>query len=183
MAQRRHHYEAAFEEYLRCRRIPYVAVDEARKTLLPADARPMRGPAAAGPLKSFDFVLYGPDENLLAEVKGRKVVGRTSGAGRLESWATREDVESLAAWERLFGEGFRAAFVFVYWWDAQPAAPLFEDVFEHRGRWYALRLIRLDAYAAVMRPRSERWGTVHLPSADFARLSEPFGGVLTGRPG
>ena len=35
MAQRRHHYEAAFEGYLRQRRIPYVAVDEAKKSLLP----------------------------------------------------------------------------------------------------------------------------------------------------
>jgi len=35
MANRCHHYEAAFEAYLRSRRIPYVAVDEAKKALLP----------------------------------------------------------------------------------------------------------------------------------------------------
>ena len=35
MAHRRDHYDRAFEGFLRARRIPYVAVDEARKTLLP----------------------------------------------------------------------------------------------------------------------------------------------------
>ena len=35
MAQRRFHYEQAFEYYLRANRVPYVAVDEAKKSLLP----------------------------------------------------------------------------------------------------------------------------------------------------
>ena len=34
MANRDNHYEAAFEEYLRARRIPYVAVDEARRSVM-----------------------------------------------------------------------------------------------------------------------------------------------------
>ena len=33
MANRDNHYEAAFEEYLRSRQVPYVAVDEARRRL------------------------------------------------------------------------------------------------------------------------------------------------------
>ena len=70
MAQRRHHYEAAFEGYLRQRRIPYVAVDEAKKSLLPGSPAGVGGVRA---LKSFDFVLYGQGNNLLAEVKGRRV--------------------------------------------------------------------------------------------------------------
>ena len=52
MTQRRFHYEQAFEHYLRANRVPYVAVDEARKTLLPA-----HDPLEA--IKSFDFVVYG----------------------------------------------------------------------------------------------------------------------------
>jgi hypothetical protein len=39
MAQRRHHYERAFEELLRRRRVPYVAVDESRRALLPLPVR------------------------------------------------------------------------------------------------------------------------------------------------
>jgi hypothetical protein len=34
MANLENPYEAAFEEFLRCRRIPYVAVDESKRSLL-----------------------------------------------------------------------------------------------------------------------------------------------------
>ncbi len=78
MAQRRHHYERAFEAYLRERRIPYVAVNEARKALLPHGARlRLDGAGDAGPdLKSFDFVVYGENTNMLniARASGAKVV-------------------------------------------------------------------------------------------------------------
>ncbi len=45
VANRDNHYEAAFEEYLRTRRLPYVAVDEARRSIL-SDGRS---------IKSLDF--------------------------------------------------------------------------------------------------------------------------------
>lgn len=181
--QRRHHYERAFEAYLRARRMPYVAVDEARKALLP------QGPAMwssagdeAAALKSFDFVVYGQGGNLLLDVKGRRVQTAASRrgqtplepAGRLESWVTEDDVASLRHWESLFGPGFEAAFVFVYWCSAQPPDALFQEIFEHAGEWYALRCVRLRDYAAAMKPRSRRWRTVDLPSAVFRRISQPF---------
>ena len=34
MANRDNHYEAAFEEFLRRRGVPYVAVDEAKRSLM-----------------------------------------------------------------------------------------------------------------------------------------------------
>lgn len=178
VAQRRHHYESAFERLLRDRRIPYVAVDEARKALLPDGAPPRlaTGTRQAQSLKSFDFVLYGDGSNLLAEVKGRRYVSPRSrpGPGRLESWVNVEDVDSLLTWQRLFGPEFAAAFVFVYWCVEQPPDGLFEDVFEHRGRWYALRAVLVEDYARLMRVRSRRWGTVHLDGASFNRISRPF---------
>ena len=177
MAQRRHHYEQAFEHYLRARRIPYVAVNEARKALLPDDA-PLRLTDEDGEqtaLKSFDFVIYGQDTNLLIEVKGRKIAWRPSGqAGRLESWVTEDDVEALARWEDLFGAGFQAAFVFVYWCEAAPPEPLFEEMFELRDRWYALRAVTLADYAARMKPRSPRWRTVDLPTRAFDKIARPL---------
>lgn len=196
MAQRRHHYEVAFEEYLRARRIPYVSVNEARKALLPPDASfsvsgapPEHGnPGVPGPharaLKCFDFVVYSDRVNLLVDVKGRRVARRKkplSGASLaavprsgLESWVTRDDVDSLSSWRTLFGEGFDAAFVFVYWCDDQPPDGLFQEVFEHRGRWYAVRSARMDPYVASMRERSAKWRTVHVPAREFERISEPF---------
>lgn len=197
---RRHHYELAFESYLRAHRVPYVAVDEARKALLPEGARLAVGDAgdAEGTttraLKSFDFVMYpsaergdaAAAENLLIDVKGRKVStraqSRRAGAtGRLENWVTEEDVSSLTTWQALFGAGFRAAFAFVYWCDAQPPDGLFQHIIEHRGRWYAVRAILVDDYVVCMRPRSPRWRTVHLPTAEFERLSRPLVGSGGGR--
>jgi len=46
MANRDNYYEAAFEEFLRARRLPYIAVDEARRSLI-----------AGGSLKSLDFIV------------------------------------------------------------------------------------------------------------------------------
>ena len=176
VAQRRHHYEQAFEHYLRSRRIPYVAVNEARKALLP-DGAVIRVSDEEGEraLKSFDFVVYGDEGNLLVEIKGRKIARRKSGAGgRLECWVTEDDVAALAMWEELFGSTFRSAFVFVYWCDGEPPEPLFEEMFELRGRWYALRAVALDDYVASMRTRSPRWRTVDLPAGVFDRVGGPL---------
>ena len=190
MAQRRHHYERAFEAYLRRTRVPYVAVNEARKALLPEKAalqitRAAPGVTGAGAsngaggepetLKSLDFVVYGQGGNLLVEIKGRKLPRRSSGPSRrLECWVQNEDVRALRTWAWLFGPEFEAVFVFVYWCDDQPPDGLFQEVFEYQGRWYALRSIGLDDYEASMKTRSPRWGTVDLPAPVYERLSRPF---------
>lgn len=184
--QRRHHYEHAFEAYLRARRVPYVAVDEAKKALLPDGARLGLWDEALGrerTLKSFDFVVYGESTNLLVEVKGRKL-GRGAGAmvdapqrargPRLESWVNGEDVGALETWAQLFGPGFEAVFVFVYWCQEAPSGALFEETFEHRGRWYAVRAVPTSAYARAMRVRSQRWGTMHVDPRTFDAISGPF---------
>ncbi len=169
MAQRRHHYEVALESYLRDHRIPYISIDEARRSLLPsiASLRVAEGPA----LKAFDFVVYGSSENLLLEVKGRRLGPRTR---RLESWVTRDDIDSLRAWSSLFGNGFRPTLLFVYWCEEQPPDALFTELFTHKDRAYALRSISVDDYARAMRPRSPKWGTVDLAPRDFESLSQPF---------
>src|SRR5690606_18465874 len=110
MARRHVHYERAFEAYLRARRIPYIAVDEARRTLLP-HSRDIRflsdGDDPAAHLKSFDCVVYGQGMNLLVDIKGRRVPLTRGGAcsARLESWVTDDDVESLARGGALFNGG------------------------------------------------------------------------------
>jgi len=176
MAQRRHHYESAFEHYLRDRRIPYVAVDEAKKALLPGGQCGRALGCGAGceelrALKSFDFVIYGDGTNLLVEVKGRRA---SCASARLENWVTIDDVRSLAQWENLFGSGFDAAFMFIYWYDSQPADALFEEVFTHGDRWYGLRSVGVREYAGSMRVRSPRWGTVDIPRRVFDRVSTSF---------
>lgn len=195
MTQRQHHYELAFEDYLRSRRIPYVAVDEAKKALLPGRGHLSIAASesdASPAVKSFDFVLYGETSNLLVEIKGRRIPRRAAGAPRgervssrlllhrapgrssLQNWVTRDDVSSLQTWERLFGHGFEAVFVFVYWCDEQPPDALFQEVFENRGKWYALRSVLVGEYARAMRTRSEKWRTVHVPTGTFEQISRPF---------
>jgi hypothetical protein len=183
MVQRSQHYDFAFEEYLRRRRVPYVGVDEARRALLPerSTLKVTRtfpdGSQQVETLKSFDFVVYDDSVNRLVAVKGRKVSIPSAGItrpGRLETWVNRDDIDSLLIWQRLFGEGFQACIVFLYWCHAQPPDGLFNEVFAHNGRWYAMRSVTADDYAKHMKERSRRWNTVDLPSAAFKNISEPF---------
>lgn len=191
MGQRRYSYEAAFEDYLKSARIPYVSVNEAQRTLRTVPALFPEGRQES--LKSFDFVLYGDGLNLLVDVKGRRgpTTPRGGWGNRLESWVTREDVAHLLKWESLFGAGFRAAFVFSYAFDEMPADGLFAEVYPgaarggatHQQGWNALRVVPVREYAPSMRDRSLKWGTVELPPAKFERLWRPLGALGTGRKG
>jgi hypothetical protein len=186
MAQRRHHYEHAFERYLRDGRIPYISVNEAKKSLLPERAvlttragGGAGGDGSAQKLKNFDFVVYGQGTNLLVEIKGRRLPAvrlqdGTPSKPRMESWVTLDDIEALTRWRGLFGPEFEPVFVFVYWCDDVPPDGLFVEVFEDRGRWYTLRAIGLDAYVGAMKVRSPKWRTMNLSAADFEALSGPF---------
>lgn len=173
MCQRRLHYDHAFEQYLRQRAVPYVAVDEARRALC---ARPAPGLADQS-LKSFDFVVYGCKQgHWLVDVKGRKHSGRW--ARCFDNWVTRADVDSLARWQGLFGRGFRGLFAFLYWCEAVPAESLFQEVFTCDHRWYALLAVTLDDYRQHLRPRSPRWQTVHIGARAFQELASPLGKLL-----
>jgi len=98
VANRDNHYEAAFEEYLRSRGIPYVAVDEARRSLM----------ADGASIKSLDFIVSGPGGTAwLVDVKGRRFPSGEEHKHYWKNWSTRDDLASLAQWERLFGENFR----------------------------------------------------------------------------
>ncbi len=197
MGQRRHHYEHAFERYLRDSRIPYISVNEAKKSLLPDRAQLTTRPTTRGlatdgtadgkangsevpkKLKNFDFVVYGQGTNLLVEIKGRRLPAirlkdGTPAKPRMESWVTMDDIEALTRWRTLFGPEFEPVFVFVYWCDDVPPDGLFVETIEDQGRWYTIRAITLDAYTSAMRVRSPRWRTMNLSSADFDALSSPF---------
>lgn len=161
MADRTVHYEAAFEAYLRQRGIPYVAVDEAKKAMF-ANAR----------LKSFDFVVYNKSgSNLLVDIKGRQLRGRKGGAS-FQTWATEQDVKDLLQWQQVFGDGFTAVLMFVYWIDP-PLTPE-PGMFEFRERWYLCLGIALAEYQDHMRRRSVKWETVAIPQADFRSLAKPI---------
>ncbi len=106
MANRDNHYEAAFGEYLRARGVPYVAVDEARRSLL----------ADGASIKSLDFIVSSAGPAVwLVDVKGRRFPsGDDESRHYWKNWSTRDDLTSLARWEALFGENFQGLFVFAY---------------------------------------------------------------------
>jgi hypothetical protein len=184
------HYEAAFEDYLRVRQMPYVAVDEAKKAIF-RDAK----------LKSFDFIVYssGPI-NWLADVKGRRWATRArSRRPAWENWVTQADLDGLTQWEEVFGVGFRGLLVFAYWLDATvpadarrpsptdaPAigtppdvadstpAPPPEIVHTFRDARYVFAGVPLEDYRRHARLRSPKWGTVNLPTREFAKYVRPM---------
>ena len=164
MGRRSVHYEAAFESYLQAKGWPYVVVDEAKKAIF-----------ANVPIKSFDFLVYSNSQpNLLVDVKGRKFPDTTRSSAKQpsrawENWVTRDDVESLLEWEKIFGKEFRAVLVFAYWLQGSPRSAPFEDVHFFRERHYAFAGIPLADYAAAVRPRSAKWETLSMPAGEFAR--------------
>ncbi len=162
MANRNVIYEACFEDYLREAGLPYVAVDEAKKAIF-----------AGVHLKSFDFVVYsGAGPNLLVDVKGRRFPYR--GGRRWENWATRDDLESLARWEEVFGSGFAGLLVFCYHLTREGEEDAFQSVHRFRGESYGLVGVYRSAYVGVCRTRSRAWGTVSVPTATFRGMARPI---------
>ncbi len=169
MAQRRFHYESAFEHYLRTNGIAYVAVDEAKRAL--------DGKLSPVSLKNFDFVVYSSTgKNLLVDVKGRKYSGR--GGRQLDNWVTRADIESLTRWEEIFGPHFVGTFVFLYWCEHQPPDALFNEVFCYHDRWYTIKSIPVDVYCEHLRVRSSKWNTVHIPSGVYLKACRSLDEIL-----
>lgn len=164
------HYERAFESLLRSLDLPYLKVDDARRALLPQGAR-LEHPAGAS-LKTFDHVVYGR-RSLLVEVKGRKgpCPARLHKAPRFENWTTRDDLQSLLAWERLFGEGFLAALAFVYAFEEPPTLAADRRVLEQDGLWFVVLAAPARDYMEHARTRSPRWGTVSVPTERFRQIS------------
>ena len=167
MANRDNHYEAAFEEYLRRRRVPYVAVDEAKRSRW-----------AEGSIKSLDFIVSPPSgASWLVDVKGRRF---PSGEQKQywKNWSTRDDLVSLSQWERLFGEPFGGLFVFAYNVVGDRAPLPAERLFEFRGGLYGFIGIRLREYALHARPISPSWDTVAMPTVHFRQLASPVESFL-----
>jgi hypothetical protein len=167
MAKRDNHYEAAFEAWLRWLRVPYVPVDEARRLAAPRAELPERT------IKSLDFLVSPPESSgpWLVDVKGRQFP--TAGRQYWRNWSTADELESLASWEALLGNGSVGLLVFAYNVIGDQAPLPAHELFDHRGRLYGFVGIRLDHYASFAKPLSARWRTVTMPVAQFRQLARP----------
>lgn len=164
MAKRDNHYEAAFEALLRARQIPYVAVDETRRSLM-----------GGGSLKSLDYIVspVGMETSWLVDVKGRRF---PSGRQRQfwKNWSTADDLNSMAHWETIFGGRFQALLVFAYQVmdDVSPLPA--EQLFDYRQQLYGFVAIRLSHYVSQARSISARWNTFAMPAGRFRELAAPL---------
>ena len=102
MAQRRHHYEYAFERFLRDQRVPYISWTKPRNRCCPIGRGSRARGMARHPARSRTLISSstGDGGNLLVEVKGRRLpkIRLKDGAPakpRMESWVTLEDIEAL----------------------------------------------------------------------------------------
>jgi hypothetical protein len=173
VANRDNHYEAAFEEYLRGRGIPYVAVDEAKRSLLSSGAS----------IKSLDFIVSSPGPTTwLVDVKGRRFPSGDVQKQYWKNWSTRDDLRSLAQWEELFGINFRGLFVFAYEVLGDRAPLPAEELFACRGNLYGFIAVPLSDYAAHAHPISPCWDTWAMPAGDFRRLARPLAELLRASP-
>ena len=115
-------------------------------------------------------------------MKGRRFPSGDLQKQYWKNWSTRDDLLSLAQWERLFGESFRGLFVFAYNVLGRRAPLPEEQLFQFRGLLYGFVAIRLDDYAACAHPISASWDTLAMGAADFRRLARPLEELLVGAP-
>jgi hypothetical protein len=167
---RDNHYEAAFEDFLRSRRLPYIAVDEARRSLV-----------ADGTLKSLDFIVSPPGQpSWLVDVKGRRFPSGEEHHQYWKNWSTRDDLRSLAAWQTHFGDSFCPLLVFAYHIVGGRSPLPREEIFEFRGSHYGFLGVRLADYVPHARPLSDSWDTVAMPTGLFRRVARPLDAWLSG---
>lgn len=164
MVNRDNHYEAAFEAYLRGLQVPYVAVDELKRSLT-SDGQS---------IKNLDFIVAAPvGVSWLVDVKGRRFPSGDRQPHYWKNWSTADDLRSLARWETLFGGSFTGLFVFAYNIVGDRAPLPAERLFEYREALYGFVAVRLADYASLARPISPAWETVAMPTAEFRRLARP----------
>lgn len=164
MADRHNHYEAAFEAYLRQLRVPYIAVNETRRSLLPEGAS----------LKSLDFIVPSAGPTVwLIDVKGRRFPTGQKNPQYWTNWCTQEELESLDQWEHMFGRSFQGLLVFAYWIVGNRSPLPAEQLFRFRDQTYGFLGIPLFDYQASSRQRSLRWQTVSIPVKEFRNRARP----------
>lgn len=162
---RRNHYEAAFESYLRSRSIPYIPSLETHRCCLSNGVT----------MKNFDFIVTMPDRpSLLVDIKGRLFPGGRNHKSYWKQWATQDDLTGLKLWESILGCQFQGYFVFAYLvtGNRSPVPP--SQLFRFRKRDYAFIGIKLDDYLREARMISPKWQTFSIPTPKFKILAKPF---------
>jgi len=163
------HYERAFANWLTDNQVRYVAVDEQKRAAL-----------GRSKMKSFDYLLYPPNQQIIiAEVKGRKFKGTSfAKLAGFECWVTTDDISGLTRWQEVFGPGHVAAFIFAYRVENIDVDFDGREIYQFKDRTYIFFCIRLDDYRTFMTVRSPKWQTVTLPADKFRRCAVQMQKIL-----
>jgi len=156
------HYERAFENWLIDNHIQYISGEEHKK----AAFKSLK-------VKSFDFLLYPPNQQIIiAEVKGRRFKGTSfAKLTGFECWVTVEDIAGLTKWQEIFGAGHLAIFVFAYRIENIDVDFDGRDVYDFDENKYIFFAVKLDDYRSFMKRRSPKWQTLTLPADKFRRCA------------
>ena len=165
----RNHYERAFENWLSCNNIQHIVIDESRRAAL-----------GRAKLKSFDFLLYPPNgQVIIAEVKGRAFKGTSfAKLAGFECWVTADDIDGLANWQQVFGPTHTATFIFAYKIENIDVDFDGREVFDYNADRYIFFAVKLDDYRQFMKRRSPKWKTVTLPADKFRQCAVQIGELL-----
>ncbi len=169
MARRTNISELVFEDYIRSRRLPYVAVRE--------ELRPLVGGRS---VKNLDFIVTTPDrEHALVDVKGKRHPASNGKHKRYwENWLLAEDVDALDFWESCFGRSFLGLIVFVYEITDPAKRSDFVDVHEFDGRDFGLVAVPGRTFRKHMKVRSEKWKTRSVPIRRFKQIVKPLSSFI-----
>lgn len=170
MTKRNNHYESAFENFLRQRKVAYVAVDEKRRSVVTQ---------GSGTLKNLDFIVSPSDSvSLPVDIKGRRFPSGSKNKQYWRNWSTWDDLESLARWQEKLSPGSCGLLVFAFDVVGRRSPLAIEKLFAFRGRWYAFLAVRVADYIQFSRPLSAKWQTVAMPTPLFRQAAFPFENVL-----
>ena len=163
------HYETAFASWLVDNHVHFIAADEHKRAAL-----------GRSKIKSFDYLLYPPKQKIIvAEIKGRKFRGDSlARLAGLECWVTADDVDGLAAWQKIFGLTHVAIFIFAYKIEKIDVDFDGRDVYDFKNNKYIFFGIRLKDYISFMKIRSPKWKTVTLPAEKFRRCAVELQDIL-----
>jgi len=166
MANRNNHYEAAFEAYLRAQGIPYIATDEARRSVLESGET----------IKNLDFIVSAVRDSTrwLIDVKGRRFPSGAKHRQYWKNWSTGDDLEALRRWEALFGEGFSGLLLFAFDVIGDKSPLPADRLFHYRDHLYAFLAVGYRQYLDHARTLSRRWDTVGLSAKAFRHIARPF---------
>lgn len=165
MSRSHHHYEVAFEAYLRTHGIPYLSVNENRRSRLESGET----------LKNLDFIVTFPSgPTWLVDVKGRKFPGGSTQRSYWKHWTTQDDLIGMTHWQNLFGNRYSGLLVFAYWICGDRSPLPEERLFEFREKTYAFVSVPLFDYLSEVHLISPRWKTYGMSTRKFRSLARDF---------